>query len=163
MATKIINDTISQKAKQALIKLKSNGTTANKLKALIAANKHGVKKVSEVFDISRTSIYRWAEELNNEGLGNIINNAKHQDGLKLKSNHKEMIKEWLKKQPNISINEVKEKLEQQFNLSVSKSTVHRAMRSSGFSYITPRETHYKQDKKEVVKFKKKSSKRNKGR
>ena len=49
---------------------------------------------------------------------------------------------------------VKEKLEQNFNLIVSKSTTHRAMKSAGFSYITPRKTHYKQDTNESVKFKK---------
>ncbi len=48
----------------------------------------------------------------------------------------------------------KEKLKKRFNLEVSKSTVHRAMRSVGFSYITPRQTHYKQDKKESESFKK---------
>ena len=41
-----------------------------------------------------------------------------------------------------------------FNLDVSKSTVHRAMKDNGFSYITPRQNHYKQDKKVTEDFKK---------
>ncbi len=88
MAKNIINQILANKAKQALLQLKSKGTTANKLKAIIAANKHGIKKVSEVFDVGRTSIYRWAHELNKEGLNKLINNPKHQDGLKLKKLHK---------------------------------------------------------------------------
>ena len=158
MTKNIINQKLADKAKQALIKLKSNGTTANKLKALISANKHGVKKVSEVFNVGRTSIYRWANELDKEGLDKMINNPKHQEGIKLKNIHREKIKKWLAKDPNSSIIAVKEKIKSQFNIDVSKSTVHRAMKDSGFSYITPRKNHYKQDKEKVENFKKKSSK-----
>jgi transposase len=158
MRKNIISLKLANKAKQALLKLKSNGTTANKLKALIAANKHGIKKVAEVFDVGRTSIYRWADELDKEGLSKMINNPKHQDGIKLRKNHKEKIKNWIEKDYNISIADVKDKLEKQFNLKVSRSTVHRAMKEAGFSYITPRKIHYKQDKKAVEDFKKKSSK-----
>lgn len=158
MRKNIIGLKLANKAKQALLKLKSNGTTANKLKALIAANRHGIKKVAEVFDVGRTSIYRWADELDKEGLNKMINNSKHQDGIKLKKNHKEKIKSWIEKNHNISIADVKENLEKQFNLQVSRSTVHRAMKEAGFSYITPRKIHYKQDKKVAEDFKKKSSK-----
>ncbi len=158
MRKNIIDLKLANKAKQALLKLKSNGTTANKLKALIAANRHGIKKVAEVFDVGRTSIYRWADELNKEGLNKMINNPKHQDGIKLRKNHKEAIRNWITKDHNISIANVQEKLEKQFNLKVSRSTTHRAMKEAGFSYITPRKIHYKQDKKVVEDFKKKSSK-----
>ena len=158
MKKNIIDQKLVTKARQALLKLKSNGTTANKLKALISAHKHGVKKVAEVFDIGRTSIYRWADELDKEGLDKMINNPKHQDGIKLKKQHKEKIKNWLEKDPNISIIKVKENLDKHFNLKVSRSTIHRVMKEVGFSYITPRKKHYKQDKEKVENFKKKSTK-----
>ena len=87
----------------------------------------------------------------------MINKAKHQGGIKLKQDHKEKIREWLEKDPNSSISQIHERLEIKFDLKVSKSTVHRAMKSVGFSYITPRKRHYKQDEGEVNKFKKKSS------
>ena len=157
MTTKIINDKIAKKAKLSLMRLKSHGTTANKLKALIAANKHGVKKVSEIFNVGRTSIYRWADELNKEGFKYMINDSKHHEGIKLKDCHKSEINKWLNKDPNLSILTVKNKLLKEFDLIVSKSTVHRAMKSCGFSYITPRKNHYKQDKKEVDIFKKNSN------
>ena len=51
---------------------------------------------------------------------------------------------------------IKEKLEKEFGLEVSRATVHRAMQSCGFSYITPRKNHYKQDKIKAKEFKKKS-------
>ena len=80
--------------------------------------------------------------------------SKHKEGIKLKQSHKERIRRWLEKDPNLSIVAVRENLKKQFNLDISKSTVHRAMKSVGFSYITTRQTHYKQDKDEVDRFKK---------
>jgi|TARA_B100000497_G_C7606614_1_gene364298 transposase len=156
MPKTIIDETVYNNAKKALLKLKSYGTTANKLKAVISAYDNGIKKVSEVFNVCPTSIHRWAKQISDNSLDLLINDSKHQEGIKLKQLHKEEIRKWLSKDPNISILWVKEKLKKRFNLEVSKSTVHRAMRSVGFSYITPRQTHYKQDKKESESFKKKS-------
>ena len=163
MPKTIINEEIYEKARNGLIKLKSKGTAANKLKAIMASYKHGAKKVSEILDVDITSIYKWTIKLDREGYKSLINQAKHQDGIKLKKIHKERIRKWLEKDPNISITDIKEKIKNQFNIDLSKSTIHRAMKDSGFSYITPRKNHYKQDKEKVENFKKKSSKGNKGR
>ncbi len=163
MPKTIINEEIYEKARNGLIHLKSKGTAANKLKAIMASYKHGAKKVSEILDVDITSIYKWTIKLDREGYRSLINQAKHQDGIKLKKIHKERIRKWLEKDPNISITDIKEKIKNQFNIDLSKSTIHRAMKDSGFSYITPRKNHYKQDKEKVENFKKKSSKGNKGR
>ena len=53
---------------------------------------------------------------------------------------------------------LKDMIEKKFKLKVSKSSVHNIMKSVGFSYITPRKSHYKQDKIAAENFKKKSSK-----
>lgn len=163
MPKTIINQEIYEKAKNGLIKLKSKGTAANKLKAIMASYKHGAKKVSEIFDVDITSIYKWTIKLEKNGYESLTNKAKHQDGIKIKQVHRNEIKKWIEKNSNISIIQVKENLEKQFNLKVSRSTVHRAMKLAGFSYITPRQAHYKQDKKESEEFKKKSPKQNKTR
>jgi len=157
MPKTIIDKDLSDKAKLALSKLKQNGVIANRLKAIIAAHNHGVGKVSEVLDIDRTSLFRWASKLNNDGAESLINVAKHKDGIKLKNYHKEQIAKWIKINPNITRQSIVQKLKDKFNLEISLSTARRAMKSVGFSYITPRKHHYKQDKNEVGKFKKKSS------
>lgn len=41
-----------------------------------------------------------------------------------------------------------------FSIEVSKSTAHRLMQKLGFSYITPRPVHNKQDKNKQEEFKK---------
>jgi len=157
MPKTIINEAIYNKAKSGLIQLQSKGTAANKLKAIMASYKHGAKKVSEIFDIDITSIYKWTIKLEKDGYQSLINKAKHQGGIKITQIHKDKIKKWLEKDPNSSISQIHEKLEKYFDINVSRSTIHRAMKSVGFSYITPRKSHYKQDKKEADKFKKKSS------
>ena len=118
----------------------------------MASYKHGAKKVSEIFDIDITSIHKWTMKLEKEGYKSLI-----KGGIKLKQIHKDKIKKWLEKDSNSSISQIHEKLEKHFDLNVSRSMVHRAMKSVGFSYITPRKHHYKQDKNKVNKFKKKSS------
>ena len=163
MPKTIINEEIYEKAKNGWIQLQSQGTAANKLKAIMSSYKHGAKKVSEIFDIDITSIHKWTVKLKKDGYESLINRAKHQGGIKWKETHKNRIKKWIAKDFKISITQVQEKLEKQCNLKVSRSTVHRAMKSVGLSYITPRQTHYKQDKKESERFKKKSSKWNKER
>lgn len=160
MPKTIINKAIYEKAKNGLMQLQSQGTAANKLKAIMASYKHGAKKVSEILDIDITSIHKWTVKLKKDGYKALINRAKHQGGIKLKQVHKDKIKQWIEQDSNISITQVQNKLKKQFNLEVSRSTVHRAMKSVGFSYITPRQAHYRQDKKEADKFKKKSSKAN---
>lgn len=163
MPKTIIDKALADKAKLALLNLKQQAVIANRLKAIIAAHNHGIKKVSEVLDIDRTSICRWANKLNKDGAASLINIAKHKDGIKLKSHHKEQIAKWININPNITRQSVVQKLKDKFSLEISLSTARRAMRLVGFSYITPRQTHYKQDKKESENFKKKSSKCNKER
>lgn len=143
MPKTIIDESIYKKAKDGLMRLQSEGTAANKLKAIMASYKHGSKKVSEIFDVDITSIYKWVVKLEKEGYISLINKAKHHGGIKLKQIHKDKIKKWLEKDSNSSISQIHEKLEKYFDLNVSRSTVHRAMKSVGFSYITPRKNHYK--------------------
>ena len=158
MPKTIIDKDLADKAKIALSTLKQQGVIANRLKAIIAAYSHGIKKVSEVLDIDRTSICRWANKLNKEGVESLNNIAKHKDGIKLKVHHKKQIAKWIKVNPNITRQSVVQKLKDKFSLEISLSTARRAMKLVGFSYITPRQTHYKQNKNEVTKFKKKSTK-----
>jgi len=158
MPKTIINKAIYEKAKNGLIKLQSRGTAANKLKAIMASYKYGAKKVSEIFDVDITSIYKWTIKLEKYGYRSLINKPKHQGGIKLKKNHKDKIKKWLDENSNYSVDQIHQKLKTYFNINISRSTTHRAMKEVGFSYITPRKSHYKQDKKQAEEFKKKSTK-----
>lgn len=153
----IIDSELCKTAKQALSKLGKVGTVSKKIQSVISAHSHGIKKVSEVMNVSRSSIYLWSKQLQNGDFEGLINKSKHQDGIKLKKEHKEAIKVWLEEKPTLTIKEVVILLKENFDIIVSKSSAHRAMHDSGFSYITGRKRHYKQDKEKVESFKKKSS------
>ena len=151
----IIDSNLCEIAKQTLLKLGKIGTVSKKLQAVISSHKHGIKKVSEVMNVSRASIYLWSKQLENGDFEGLINKSKHQDGIKIKKEHKASIKAWLEEKPSLTIKEVVILLKENLGITVSKSSAHRAMQDSGFSYITGRKRHYKQDKKKVESFKKK--------
>lgn len=154
MVKTIISDKTYSVAQKELKKLKIEGTLFKKLQAVKLAYEHGIKETAEFLGVFPVSIRNWAKLINKDDLDSLRIGSKHKEGIKLKQSHKERIRRWLEKDPNLSIVAVRENLKKQFNLDISKSTVHRAMKSVGFSYITTRQTHYKQDKDEVDRFKK---------
>jgi len=163
MPATIISEKTYLLAKEELKKIKVEGTLFKKLQAVKLAYEHGIKSTSEFLNIFPVSIRNWAKLINKNEIESLKIGSKHKDGIKLKRHHKAKIKQWVEKNPNSSIFDIKAKIKSQFDLDVSKSTIRRAMKSSGFSYITARKIHYKQDKKEIENFKKKSSARNKKR
>lgn len=102
MPKTIIGHKLADKAREALAGLKQQGIKANRLKVIIASYNHGIKKVSEVLDVDRTSINRWANKLNKEGSESLSNMAKHKEGIILKSHHREQIKKWIESDSNVS-------------------------------------------------------------
>jgi transposase len=64
----------------------------------------------------------------------------------LNQSQRKQIEVWIQENPNITIKEVRIRIQEKFGLNVSKSTVHRNMRRMKFSYITPRLVHAGQDK-----------------
>lgn len=153
----IIDQALTQKAQDLLVELKSNGVAANRLKAIIASFNHPIKTVAVIFDVDATSITRWANKLRKNGINGLINAPKHLDGIIVKSEHKQQVKQWLKSDPNITAQRVKIKLEEQFGIKISQSTAHNIMRGVGFAHITARSVHYKQDMEKREEFKKNSN------
>lgn len=158
MPKTIISEKTYLVAQKELKKLKIEGTLFKKLQAVKLAYENGIKETAEFLNIFPVSIRNWAKLINKDEIDSLKIGSKHKDGIKLKKDHKEKIKSWLEKDPNITILDIKQRIKKQFDVEVSKSTVRRAIKDVGFSYITPRKVHYKQDKKQAEEFKKKSSK-----
>jgi transposase len=156
MPRTILTENTYRLAQVELKKLKVEGTLFKKLQAVKLAYEHNIKETSQFLNIFPVSIRNWAKLINEGDIESLKIGSKHKEGSKVKSLHKSAIKKWLLSSPNITIEEVRQRLLSKFKLSVSKSTVHRAMKDQGFSYITPRKQHYKQNKREVAEFKKNS-------
>ena len=153
----IIDQTLTQKAQDLLTELKSEGVAANRLKAIIASFNHPIKTVADIFDVDSTTITRWANKLKKNGIKGLVNAPKHLDGIIVKSQHRQQVLQWLKSNPNTTIGQVKIRLEEQFGIKISPATAHNIMKTVGFSHITARSVHYKQDMEKREEFKKNSN------
>ena len=56
---------------------------------------------------------------------------------KLNQAQLQQIEAWIEANPNIIIKEMRIKIQEKFELNISKSTVHRHMQKMKFSYIIP--------------------------
>lgn len=124
------------------------------VKAIIAAYKNGIKKVCEVYDISRSSLHRWVRLFKARGIEG-IKNANKPPRSKLNKTQEAIVKEWLEEDANVTIKKLKIRIEEEFQTGIGKSSVHRLILKLGFSHITGRKRHYKSDPSAQAEFKKK--------
>ncbi len=157
--SKLITDEVAELAERSLKELGKAGAIARKLQAISSANKHGIKKVSEVYNISRTTLTAWINNFKDGSLIALSPKAKKPRS-PITAEHRVIIKEWLEQEGRMTIEALRAKIEGFFNIKLKKSAVHNLIHSLGFSYITPRPKHYKQDSSKHEEFKKKSSRAN---
>ena len=155
--SKVISESLYNKAKEALKEVVRSGDVSRKLQAIKSAKEHGISKVADIFGVSRVAIMAWIKDFSEFGA----------EGLKLKAGRGrksillneevEKVKEWIKEDPGITINGIRLKIEEFFNKSLSMGATHNLLKKLNFSYITPRPSHYKKDDSSHEEFKKKSS------
>lgn len=158
--SKLLDAKVLETAQKELKKLGSYGYVSKKLHAVIAANSHGIKLTAQIYDISRTTLIEWIKHIKAFELERLRAPEARRRPTKLPVAQLEEVKSWIASDPNITINALRLKIEDTYGVALSNSTVHRIIKKLKFSYITPRPTHYKQDKELGEKFKKKSSKEN---
>jgi transposase len=155
--SKILDASVVEAAEQALKKLGKHGYVSKKLNAVIAASKHNITEVAKIYDISRTTLTSWIKHIKDSRLDKLEAPKERRKKTRLDQLHLHEVKKWIELNPNITINALKIKIEGEWEITLSKSTVHKVMKDLNFSYITPRPRHYKQDKTAVEEFKKKST------
>jgi transposase len=156
LSQRLITDEIFNKATYALQEMNQYCKSAIKLKAIIAAKKHGVNLVADIFDITANTLRSWVKNFSIEDLQGLQQKPGRGRNSKVSDIQQESIARWIKEDPNLTINAVILKLRQQFGLDVSKSAVHRILHKLDLSYITPRPQHHKQNKELHDEFFKKS-------
>lgn len=153
----LLNKSVVAFVKAELKKLGEYAYIGKKLQAVIAASKHGITDVAKIYDISRTTLTEWIRRLGQENIDKLKAPEERKRRSILDLKQKEVIKEWIAANPNITIKELQIIIRDKLSMEVSKSTVHRTMKLLSFSYQTPRPKHYKQDQTIVEEFKKKST------
>jgi transposase len=152
----IINDELINKCKIALKNQGKSGMVSKRLQAIISVKDHNISVVSSVFGITRATLTKWIKDFDHQSIDGLL--IKKGRGRKRVFNDKEeeKIKKMIELDPNITGKSLQKIIENQIHITVGIATIYRVMKSVGFSYITPRQNHYKQDKEKVVEFKKNS-------
>jgi transposase len=157
MSTKLITDSLYQKALEALTSMNEISRIAIRLRAIVSAKEHGVGTVAKVFNITSNTLRNWVKSFEN---GNDAKALAYTKGRgrknKLLEVHRSAIEKWIELDCNLTINQILIRLHEQFGLQTSKSAVHRVLVKLNLSYMTPRPRHYKQDPSKKLGFKKKS-------
>ncbi len=155
--SKLLDNTVVTRANTELKKLGQYGMVSRKLLAIIAASKHSIAEVSKVYDISRGTLTQWIKHIKDSKLDKLKAPPERRKKTKLQASQVEEIEKWMEHDPNITINEVRLRIDSVYEIQLGKSTVHRIMTKLKFAYITPRPKHYKQDVNLIEDFKKKST------
>lgn len=149
-----INEDLILKCKIALKQQGKSGEVSRRLQAIISAKDHNISKVSSVFGVTRATLFKWIKDFDNKSIDGLVI-SKGRGRRRVFSNADEFkIKKIIEKNPNVTAKLLQKTIEDKLSIKVGIATIYRLMKRLGFSYITPRKYHYKQDKVEVDKFKK---------
>jgi transposase len=158
--SKAISEELYKKVFEELRISGRQGDVSRKLQAIKSAKEHDISLVAKIYGVSRLSIMNWIRDFESMGA----------EGLKIKEGRgrkaivnleeEEVIRKWLEQDNTITIKVLKLRIENEFGKKIGKTATHDLMKKLGFSYITPRPKHYKQDEEKQIEFKKKSARKN---
>ena len=95
----VITSELIENAKRDLKSMGSKGVVAIRLQAIISAQKHGIKKVCEVFDVNRSTINEWMKNYKSKGVEGLVNASKPSRA-KLKEEQGAILTKWIEAKPN---------------------------------------------------------------
>lgn len=157
--TKAIDEDLFALCQMELKKQGIRGENGRRLQAIISAKEHGIKAVAEVYNISRETLMRWIRKFRAGGSSAFAVTKGRGRSSKLSEDQKLELKDYIAKEgARLSSRKLQAHIEEKFKISISNATSHRLLQSLGFSYITPRPSHYKKDPQKQEEFKKKSTK-----
>ena len=149
------DDEVLKNAQSLLNGMGNNAKGVIKLKAIIAAKEHGITEVSKIFNVSRNAITSWIKKVKENPIS-ILEVGEGRGRKNTLSNERlELIKDWIQKNPSMTIKELISEIHTHFDVNLKKSAVHQIIKKLSFSYVTGRPKHYKQDTSKHDDFKKK--------
>lgn len=157
--TRLANDLLIDKALLELNNVSSFSRIAIKLKAISALRHSSIKTISEVFSISKNTLKSWANKFEKDGVEGLYPKQKKSRTPKLTVDHINILGQWVKSNPSITLKEICVNVKAEFNISISQFTAWTYLKKAGLSYITARKKHYKSNKDTQEEFKKNCNKR----
>lgn len=162
--TNAISDQLCEICKTELKKQGVRGEIGRRLQAIISAKNHGIKAVSKIYNISRSTLMRWIARYENGGVESFTVKTGRGRRSKLNAEQEAEIKKHIEGHgATLSSKELGVFVKKTFGICISIITAYRLLKKLGFSYITARPVHHKQNTESHEEFKKKSGRANKNR
>ena len=132
------------------------GKLSTRLQLIIISKNHSITSAAKIFGFNRLSVAKWIKRFDKEGISGLED--KTGKGRKTLSNQKIILEleDLIKQDSTITLKKLKLAIQKKFDIILSKSTIHNYTKSLGFSHITARPKHHKQNKIHLEEFKKKS-------
>lgn len=155
--SKLLDDLTVLRAQEGLKQMGKSAIISKKLQAIISAKTHGISKVATIYNVTNKSLTFWIKSLRNGSLSDLIPKDKATRKPLLCETEGKIILKWLEMNPDLTIKKITLRIKKEMQINASKSTVHRLIKKLGFSHITARPQHYKQDEEKLEQFKKNSN------
>ena len=154
--TKLIDEKLFNEAVKQLDNIGKYAKIALRLQSIISSKKNSTSQTAKFFDLDRTSIIRWIKRFKKYGIAGLEDaNGRGRKSLFTKE-IKEELQKLITQDCNVTLKKLKLIIIEKFKVNLSKSAIHNQIKLLGFSHITGRPSHYKQDKEKLEEFKKNS-------
>ncbi|WP_265035308.1 MULTISPECIES: IS630 family transposase [unclassified Wolbachia] len=144
--SKAIGEELYNQCKLELKKYGIRGEIGRRLQAIISAKEYGISKVAKIYRITRTTLMKWIARFKEKGVIGFAIQPGRGPKPKLNEEKKEKIREVIEEDgANLTAKKLQGIVEGMLAIKISESTARRLMKKLGFTYITPRPAHYKQE------------------
>ena len=155
--TKLIDDNLFNQAVDELQNIGKYAKLALRLQAIVSSKENNILQTAKFLGFDRTSIIRWIKRFKTSGIEGLVD----KDGRGRKTIFtKEVqvaLKDAIEQDHSITLKKLKLKIEKEFKITFSLSTLHNQVRYLGYSNITGRPKHHKQNQEKLEEFKKNSN------
>lgn len=129
-----------------------NSVLLFRLTALKAASNNKQEEVARIFNISRSTLQRWANAYTTDGIEGLKPKPKGHNPSKLSQDEQEQIKSWILKctdhngkNVHWTLKRLKKEIQIVFGKEVGKTPLWLLLKKMGLSLKKPRPKHYKSD------------------
>ena len=156
-SSKYLTKELTQSAKNELSKLGQFLMLPIKLQAISACDNNQIKDVASIIGFSKKSLGSWIKAFKEEGVEGLLNKKGRGRKSLLSDDIKELLKKSVKSNPNATLKELSALIQKKCDILISKSAIHNYLKLMGYSHITSRPKHHKQDEVKLDLFKKNSN------
>jgi len=151
-----LNEELVVRAEEELNKI-SGDKIVIRLKSIVALKNNSLGTVCEVMGYSRNTIKSWVRSFSKYGVKGLEDKPKSGRATKLSTKQQQEVLELVKNyKEGWTLFRLQKEILVKFGIKINHMSIWRLLKKQGFSYITPRPRHYKQDENQVQEFKKKS-------